>query len=437
VRYLLPLFCLLLSGGSAYAPQDQDAQEQPPGDPKERARAAKELGKKGSGAIPQLQTYLSDPDLEVRLEAVKAIVAIGTRHSIDPLIQATRDNDAEIQIRATDGLVNFYLPGYVETGLTASLKRAGNVVKSKFTDTTDQVIDPYVEVRPDVIAALGALARGGVSMESRANAARAIGILRGKAAIPDLLAALRSKDDAVLFESLIALQKIHDPSAAQGITFLLRDPKEKVQIAALETTGMLLNREALPDLVKALDQARSVKVRRAALTAIAMMPDESVRPVLKRYFDDRDDGLRAAAAEGYGRLKNPADLPALEQAFNDERSTNVRLSLAFALACLGKTELSQFSPLQYLIDKLNSRAYRGVCETFLAELSRESVPVRRTLEMAAPKGTKDEKIYIARILARTGDKDSIPVLETLQKDIEPEVAQEGVRALRNLRARIQ
>src|SRR5215467_5166140 len=108
---------------------------------------------------------------------------IGTQRSIDPLLQATNDNEPEVQIRATDGLVNFYLPGYLQTGFAASIKRVGTGLKGRFTDTNDQVIDPYVQVRPDVIASLGKLARGGGNMQSRANAARGLGILRGRAAI--------------------------------------------------------------------------------------------------------------------------------------------------------------------------------------------------------------------------------------------------------------
>src|SRR5262249_45025269 len=150
------------------------------------------------------------------------------------------------QIRATDGLVNFYLPGYVKTGIAASISRVSTSIKGRFTDTNDQVIDSYITVRPDVITALGRLARGGGSMDARANAARAIGILRGRAAIPDLLEAIRSKDTTIIYESLIAMQKIRDESAATHIGFLLRDLNPKVQIAALETVGLLLNKEALP-----------------------------------------------------------------------------------------------------------------------------------------------------------------------------------------------
>ena len=103
---------------------------------------------------PGLQELLRNPDLDIRLEAVKAITDIGTQGSLAPLIQATADNDPEVQIRATDGLVNFYLPGYVQKGLSASIKRVGTSIKGKFTDTNDQVIDPFVVPRPDVIQAL-------------------------------------------------------------------------------------------------------------------------------------------------------------------------------------------------------------------------------------------------------------------------------------------
>jgi len=73
-------------------------------DPKQRAKIVRDLSKGGSEAIPKIDPYLSDPVSDVRIEAVKAIVEIGTQRSLDSLIKATRDNDAEVQIRATDGL---------------------------------------------------------------------------------------------------------------------------------------------------------------------------------------------------------------------------------------------------------------------------------------------------------------------------------------------
>jgi len=400
-----------------------------------RPKDVREMAKGGSNAIPQLQALLKNPDLDVRIEAVKSIVDIGTQRSLDPLIEATRDSDAAVQIHATDGLVNFYLPGYVRTGLGAKLQRVGKGIKGKFTDTNDQVIEAYIQVRPEVIAALGKLARGGVSMESRANAARAIGILRGREAIPDLLEAMKSKDGAVIYESLIAIQKIRDKDVAPKLRYLLRDLDEKVQLAAIETNGILQNKEALPDLVDVLNRARSMKVRRAALTAIAMIPDDSSRALFNRYLSDKDDALRGAAAEGFARLKNPADRPTVQKAFDEEGKPSPRLSMAFALVSMGAVEMSEFSPLQLLVNTLNSRARQGEALALLIELARDP-QIRASLYPALTTGAKDEKIYLARVMARSGDKDSLTPLEKVSHDVDADVAQEGLRALQNLRARL-
>ena len=57
-------------------------------DAKQRAKAVREYGKSASSdAIPKLETYLADPDVDVRREAVKAIVDIGTQRSLDPLVK--------------------------------------------------------------------------------------------------------------------------------------------------------------------------------------------------------------------------------------------------------------------------------------------------------------------------------------------------------------
>lgn len=420
----------------ACLPSTLPAQDAGNGDLKERVKEARALGEQDSAAIPALKTLAQDQEFGVRLEAVKSIVKIGTQHSLDPLVISTGDAEPEIQIRATDGLVNFYLPGYVRTGLTASLKRAGTSIKGKFTDINDQIIPPYLEVRPGVIEALGKVTRGGSDMTARANAARALGILRGKAAIPDLLDALRSKNSAVLLESLIAIQKIRDPSAAPGITFLLRDLDDKVQIAAIETTGLLQNREALPQLHDALNNSRNKKIRRAALTSIAMLPDNKSRPIYVRYIRDKDALTRAAAAEGFARLKNSADVSMLEDYFVVEKKMNPRLSLAFALTLMGKTDLTEFSPLRYLVNTLNSASFHGVAEPFLIEASREAT-VRKSLYKILSSGTRLERIRLTRILGASGDEETVSYLEKQAKDADIEIATEGMQALRDLRARLK
>lgn len=431
------LACVTLVQTKAQEPTSP-APTSPSDDAKARAKAVREYGKGGgSEIIPKLATYLADPDVDVRREAVKAIVDIGTERSLEPLAKACSDNDPEIQIRATDGLVNFYVPGYVKTGLTASLRRAGSSLKAKITDNNDLVVDPYIQARREVIAALGHVVSGGASMEARANAARAVGVLRGRQALPDLEQAVRSKDSDVIYEALVAIEKIREPSSGPSIAFLLHDLNEKVQVTAIEATGLLLNRAAIDELRDVLDRSRKIKVKRAALTALAQMPDPQLHGIYITYLDNKDDGLREGAAEGLGRLKDPMDTPALERAFNNENKTEPRLSVAFALVDLGKRSMGEFDPLRYLVNDLNSTAYRGVSKAYLTELARDP-EVRQALYPAIkePGATKDEKTGLAQVLAASGGEDAVAPLEALSQDPDGDVSQEGLRAVKNLRARL-
>ena len=204
---------------------------------------------------------------------VKQLTELGGKDSLDPLITATHDPDPEMQLRATDGLVNFYLPGYVKMGLGSTLVRAGVSIKAKFSDSNDQTIDGFVTVRPEVIEAIAKLASGGNGMDVKAGACRAAGILRGRAAIPDLLEALRTKDNTVMYEALVAIRKIRDPEAGPRITYLLRDLDDRIQGVAIETAGLLQAKDGLPALRGIVSSPRGSKAERAALGAIALMPE--------------------------------------------------------------------------------------------------------------------------------------------------------------------
>src|SRR5579859_5609928 len=82
------------------------------------------VAKQGPTAIPTVAQYLNSTAVDTRVEVIKQLIAIGGKDTIDPLIRGTHDSDAEVQIHATDGLVNYYLPGYVKQGLGSSVIRA-------------------------------------------------------------------------------------------------------------------------------------------------------------------------------------------------------------------------------------------------------------------------------------------------------------------------
>jgi HEAT repeat protein len=419
-RTIIPLCLLLTVHVLAQSPTPKDVRT---------------VAKDGQLAIPKLALYLNSPALDTRIEVVKQLTDLGGKDSLDPLIAASRDPDPEMQLRAIDGLVNFYLPGYVRQGPAASVARVGASIKAKFSDSNEQVIDAFVIVRPEVIAAIGKLASGGNGMDVRASACRAVGILRGQAAIPDLLEALRTKDNTVMYEALVAIRKIGDPAAGPKITYLLRDLDDRIQAAAIEDAGLLQDKEGLPALRGIVTSPRGSKPERSALSAIAMMPEPSDRALLQRYLTSKDDRLRAAAVEGLGRIGDPGDVSAIDKIWKDDDKMSPRLASAFSLTLSGNLDTGESAPFRYLLNNLNSAAWRDTATAYLTEAARRPAvlaALRRPLET----GTRDEKIQLARILAVSGDASVVPWLDGLSRDPDSMVAQEGLRALRSLRARM-
>ena len=414
--------------GSGLTAQVQDLSHS---DPKRRMRAAEKLGDtKYSEYITPLRKLLKDPVPEVRGKAVAAIVSIGTQHSLEPLAEASRDSIPEIQFMAVDGMVNFYYPGYVKRGFSASLKKFGAGVKNRFAQPAEMVVDPYVPVSPEVIGAIARLITGGVTLESRANAARAAGILRGKAALPQLKEALRSKDSTLIAESVRSIEKIGDTRAGPALTFLLRDLDEKVQLAVVKAVGQLLVKEAVPELVGLVKTSENKKIRRQSLIALAKIPDSAERTTFLLYVRDRDHQMRAAAAEGIGRAGDPQDLQVITDAFTKEKNESARLSMAFASVYLGDA-----SQLSYLTDGLNSTFHRMEARPFLVELARKPAVLNRLYELLTA-GTNDQKRHLAYVLSVSGTQESVSHLEKLTHDPEPKVAQAAIQAMNNLQSRL-
>jgi hypothetical protein len=71
----------------------------------------------------------------------------------------------------------------------------------------------------------------------------------------------------------------------------------------------------------------------------------------------------------------------------------------------------------------------------LTEAARDT-GTRNALYAPLAGGTKDEKIGLSRVLSVSGDKESVAPLEKVSRDPDPEVAQAGLRALKNLQARL-
>jgi HEAT repeat protein len=395
---------------------------------KEKISRIRDAAKRDSQAIPTLTDYLKDSDVDVRDEAVKAIVNIGTQYSLDPLIKATHDNDPGVQIRAVDGLVNFYVPGYVTRGgVTHTFTRVSKRIKSELSTGNDQVVGPSVSARADVIGAIAELITGGASIDSRSEAARAAGILRGRAALPELEKALQSKHSGLILESLFAIQKLRDTSAGLSVAVLVNDFDTDVQTTALDTLGILHHTDAAGAIRQIVSRPRNNKVRRAALQALAMFALPEDRSTFEGYKNDKDEDLRASALEGLGRVRDPDDIAALQTAYDNERDMKPRLAAAFGIVNEGKTEMSVYSPLQYLVNGLDSSKANSISQAYLLELSRRPA-VRKALLPILPNATKGEKLGLIHALAPSADAETTEALRSLTKDPDSDISIAAARS---------
>jgi HEAT repeat protein len=362
-------------------------------------------------------------------------VKLGTEASLAPLVTATQDADEEVQIRATDGLVNNYLPGYVAHGaLSGPLTRGVRQVKAYFSTRNDQVIGPEVTVRPDVQEAIAGVILHGATLEAKANAARAAGILRDKPAGTALQSGLRSKDTQFILESLVALQKIGDPTAGQGVSFLANDLNDRVQMTALETIGILHTTSGAPDVRSSLKRARDIKIRRAAINALALLGLPEDRATFSVFASDPDVQLRTSGIEGLARIREPEDTETLRLAYNEKNGDwRIHLAAAFGLVNEGDVKVDDLSPLRYLVDNLNPGNHPEVVEPYLKELARRD-DVRKALMPLLPSGSNDQKMALCRILASSGNEDVIPALDEMVKDINPDVAATAAKCLQTVKS---
>lgn len=418
----------------AIAASAQESWEAGLSDPKARvrAKAVQSLGESEGGFrhLDRLTPLLDDGSEEVRAAVVMALIKVRTVDAQKLLIKATSDLSPRVQSLAVDGLVDFYLPNYVKLGGLPSISAFASSLKGRFAKPSPLTVSGYIEVNPETVKAIGVVVRTGRSEEARANAARAVGVLLGREALDDLLVGVRSRNSTTILESVLAIRKLRVMSAGPEIVFLLGDPDPAIREAVIQTVGQLRTREAIPGLVEVIQGTGRVRVRVQALIALAKIPDNGQRELFLRYLVDEDKGMRAAAAEGVARVRDPSDALLIDHHFQMEKAAGVKLSLAFAAVYLGN-----LVRLNDLVEGLNSKVHRLEARPFLVELSRDEEVLER-LYVPLATGTVPQRMHLAFVLSQSGNGASVPHLESLTNDRKGAVAQAAIEALRVLRARL-
>src|SRR5215510_5662370 len=385
-------------------------------------------------------TARKDEDPEVRAEALKSLGMIKDLSALAEMIGALKDDKADVRGIAIKSLVALYTEHDIDF---ITNRRAGWNLFNPFLDTSDhEIIEPYVSVDPTIVTAIGESARGDRDRNVRISAIRALGVLRGSLAVPQLADALNADQD-VRIEVLRAFIKIGDQSAGPNLIPFFRDSDHKIRTQAMVAAGLLKYKPAVEPLLSVYGLGREkkgtfksggdrVKGRltylpardEAALWALSLKGDEKAEQTFVENMTDNDADRRQYAIEGLARIGDVRYLDQISRMVLTEKNGDVKLAEYWALYKMGSTP-----NIQYIVRKL---------ETDQSDQARayllESNPV--DLYPHIKSSSKEVRHKVIEILGRTGDQDTIKELEPMVRTSSSSTADTATLAIKRIEWRI-
>ncbi len=225
--------------------------------------------KRDHGAVAKLKAAVnSDPFYAVRIAASRALRMIHTDEAFDALVASTKQSDARVRREVIGDMLAFYRP--------AAFEQAQAVLKA--------------EKNPDIIgAALSALAPTGTN--ARPTLVQFLNTNSWRQHLAETaMTTMRAQNDPYYIEPLReAVQRRNQEFTGRTISI------------ALDTLASLAreqeNKDALRELIASFanDARRGVKI--AALNALGTLRDERALPILERFATARKNSLERTTAE--------------------------------------------------------------------------------------------------------------------------------------------
>lgn len=406
-------------------------------------------GQPSSRALKNLRS----PDVSRRRGAAEAL-ASGDERAVYPLIQALRDSHPGVQDAATRSLIS--IGGEVTAWMVLPLLREQAFLRNTAMVILKEIGAPAVPHLPPLLQdkdddvrkfAIELLSDAGAKDQApglmerlasdpnpnvRGAAAKALGALGCREALPRLVAALKDIE-WVRFTVLEALSLLGDEEVVDPILGLLDDPSAATRRSAIGTLGAIGSRRASDALLAHLGKAdrndRALALVSLLRIGVPLPGDGHPDDLLEIFLDgDEEWEDRLVALRG---LIGTAGRDALRKIFDKAGSLDgtrpdeeelLRSIKELLLRC-GRTEL-----LPALLDDPSLR-FRG--KTILAELVgelgiRESVP---GLVSRLGDDVRDVRRAAASALGRIGDEGAMDGLIDALKDPDGHVRKAVVSAL--------
>jgi len=408
---------------------------------------------------------LRDGDLEVRLHAARAAIALGVEHAGDEVLGWLQEREPRLRtaacevIQAAPTRDSVAALGRVLSDGTPEVREAAAraMGESAFVEAVSPLLgrtdDPALNVRVAVVRALGRLGdpRAAVPVvsklqdaeyEVRVEAARALGMLRDRKTVSSLELALTDKDAPVQLAALEALGRIGAASSVASIAALLThggadggaaDGKlrnEAVREAAVAAIARIQSPDAVRLLVRELETEGPVPyaddavapVRRALVGA-----GPAVRSALLATVEGSSSVRQASAAAlalaSWARSSTDSGPeqggevapPAIAAAAIVKAARRGGVELGATLSALER--LSEPSGLPFVLEHVGDAdaALRERVVDVATHLLEPSAPDGRVVDIVRARVTDvatplPERVGLIRLLGRTGTKRAATLL---------------------------
>jgi HEAT repeat protein len=405
-------------------------------DAKQRQEAARLIGENRiREAVPALIEAAGDADTEVRYQVAKALFEVNDPRALKTYIAFTKDVDKRIQRIGIEGIVGIYV--IQPEGFTEDLKKLVDLMNPLSQGYNPLLVEPYQPVSDEAVVAIADLLFSS-DKGLRKGAASALGILRGKAALPAIQDALdRETDDRIKVELIWTIQKIGDPAAGEALIPYIRDGNKLVHDEAILALGRLRVSEAVPQLNElyrvGIEERQKVfgivpvsgkdDLQKKVLEALSYIGDRRSIDLFEDALEDERDFYRRFGAEGLGRCGDRAYAGLLARKYLRENSKPVKLALGFALFRLGREE-----HIVELVDA--STSDQG--HSYLLELTAEEV---RMLYPYVQSERDDVKIQLLDAIGMKGEAAALDVVQGFVGHENVDVASAANLAIRRLSGR--
>ena len=397
------------------------------GDPSVRRKAAEDLAEGDERGIYPLIKALSDENTGVQDAAMRSLIAFGGEIAAYMVLPLLRESS---YLRNT-GLIILRQLGAVSVPLLYPL------LKDKDHDVRKFAIDLLSEIQTDVDASQIVVSLEDVNANVRAAAAKALGDLGYRNAIPQLIGCLND-EEWVCFYALQSLGDLKAQEAASAIASLLSRPSEVVRFSAIETMGRLGSPAALPALMSYLPTASDDEglVVVKSIIQIGATPDMTdLTKHIVNLFQESDWEDKVIALEGFSALKCREAIPLLVETagqldpFSTDSDEKTALLKRAILSIEGEEELLR------LLDSPNLK-YRG--KSFVINILGEmkSKKAADRLSGYLKDVSRDLRRVSAEALGEIGEASAVEeLMETSQTDTDAHVRRSAIEALGSIGSR--